>query len=218
MSGQGRTRRDCWADFGAEVIKVEYSRRMDIMRQAEKKGQAYNHHPRWLQMNRNKLSITLNPAPFVLDFATTVVTQGKIKVAQSMGRSLPVGWIVDAAGTASTRPEDFFAGGSLLHFGGHKGYALSLMTCLVGGLSGGFQAEQARLGGIFVQAIDVAAFEELETYMKNVRQFLNGIKSAPRTREDQEIVFPGERASRSRETRLRVDRDSMIIRERVKLP
>ena len=48
------------ADFGAEVIKVENSRRMDSMRGAFKENQAYNHHPRWFQINRNKLSITLN--------------------------------------------------------------------------------------------------------------------------------------------------------------
>jgi crotonobetainyl-CoA:carnitine CoA-transferase CaiB-like acyl-CoA transferase len=48
------------ADFGAEVIKVEYSRRMDGMRGARLEGQAYNHHPRWLEINRNKLSIILD--------------------------------------------------------------------------------------------------------------------------------------------------------------
>jgi crotonobetainyl-CoA:carnitine CoA-transferase CaiB-like acyl-CoA transferase len=48
------------ADYGAEVIKVEYSRRMDGMRGGRLEVQAYNHHPRWLEINRNKLSITLD--------------------------------------------------------------------------------------------------------------------------------------------------------------
>lgn len=48
------------ADFGAEVIKIEYLKRIDGMRGAKKEGQAYNHHPRWLEINRNKLSITLD--------------------------------------------------------------------------------------------------------------------------------------------------------------
>jgi crotonobetainyl-CoA:carnitine CoA-transferase CaiB-like acyl-CoA transferase len=48
------------ADFGAEVIKVEYSQRMDGMRGGRLAGQAYNHHPRLLEINRNKLSITLD--------------------------------------------------------------------------------------------------------------------------------------------------------------
>jgi len=48
------------ADFGADVIKVEYVRRMDIMRLARTEGCAYNHHPRWLQLHRNKQSVTLD--------------------------------------------------------------------------------------------------------------------------------------------------------------
>ncbi len=48
------------ADFGAEVIKIEYVRRMDGLRGAGKENQAYDHHPRWLEVNRNKKSITLD--------------------------------------------------------------------------------------------------------------------------------------------------------------
>ena len=48
------------ADFGAEVVKVEYVRRMDGMRGGRKGNQEYNHHPRWLEINRNKLSMTLD--------------------------------------------------------------------------------------------------------------------------------------------------------------
>jgi len=48
------------ADYGAEVIKIEYVRRMDGMRGGRKEREAYNHHPRWKQINRNKLSVTLD--------------------------------------------------------------------------------------------------------------------------------------------------------------
>lgn len=48
------------ADFGAEVIKVEYPRRMDGMRGGWKENQAYNRHSRWFQLNRNKLSVALD--------------------------------------------------------------------------------------------------------------------------------------------------------------
>jgi len=47
-------------DFGAEVIKVEYARRIDFMRLGRKDNEAYNHHPRWLQINRSKRSVTLD--------------------------------------------------------------------------------------------------------------------------------------------------------------
>ncbi len=48
------------ADFGAEVIKIEYVRRLDGMRGAKLEDHAYDRHPRWLEINRNKLSITLD--------------------------------------------------------------------------------------------------------------------------------------------------------------
>ncbi|HEY0384921.1 MAG TPA: Ldh family oxidoreductase [Pyrinomonadaceae bacterium] len=137
-------------------------------------------------------------APFVLDFATTMAARGKIKVALSRGVPLPEGWILDSDGKAATRPEDFFEGGSLLHFGGHKGYALSLMACLLGGLSGAFQPEHERMGGIFVQAIDVSAFHPLEGYSQNAGRFLSAIKSAPRAEAGQEVMFAGEPEARHR--------------------
>jgi crotonobetainyl-CoA:carnitine CoA-transferase CaiB-like acyl-CoA transferase len=48
------------ADFGAEVIKVEYVRRLCLLRGAKKEKKIYNSHPGWLQVNRNKYSITLD--------------------------------------------------------------------------------------------------------------------------------------------------------------
>jgi crotonobetainyl-CoA:carnitine CoA-transferase CaiB-like acyl-CoA transferase len=48
------------ADFGAEVIRVEYARRMCPLRGGILKDQKYNRHPCWHQVNRNKLSITLD--------------------------------------------------------------------------------------------------------------------------------------------------------------
>jgi crotonobetainyl-CoA:carnitine CoA-transferase CaiB-like acyl-CoA transferase len=47
-------------DFGAEVIKVEYVRRLCLLRGARKEENVYNSHPGWLQVNRNKYSITLD--------------------------------------------------------------------------------------------------------------------------------------------------------------
>ena len=48
------------ADFGAEVIRVEYVRRLCLLRGGKKENRAYNAQPDWFQVNRNKLSITLD--------------------------------------------------------------------------------------------------------------------------------------------------------------
>jgi crotonobetainyl-CoA:carnitine CoA-transferase CaiB-like acyl-CoA transferase len=48
------------ADYGAEVINVEYIKRLDMMRGALLDNQAYNNHARVWHLNRNKHSITLD--------------------------------------------------------------------------------------------------------------------------------------------------------------
>ena len=48
------------ADFGADVIRIEYARRMDVLRGGRKDDRFYDKHPRWLQVNRGKRSLTLD--------------------------------------------------------------------------------------------------------------------------------------------------------------
>jgi crotonobetainyl-CoA:carnitine CoA-transferase CaiB-like acyl-CoA transferase len=48
------------ADFGAEVIKVEYVKRLCLLRGANTVDKAYDRHPGWLQVNRGKYSVTLD--------------------------------------------------------------------------------------------------------------------------------------------------------------
>jgi len=48
------------ADFGADVVKVEFPRRLCLLRGANRDQGAYNRHPAWWQVNRNKSSIALD--------------------------------------------------------------------------------------------------------------------------------------------------------------
>ena len=73
-------------------------------------------------------------APFVLDFATTSIAGGRVALARDAHEPLPAGAAVDAAGRPTTDPGAVGRGGALLPFGGHKGYALSLMTLLLSNL------------------------------------------------------------------------------------
>ena len=52
----------------------------------------------------------------LLDFATTVVAEGKIQVARAKGADLPPGCILDKNGKPSVNPNDFYDG-----FRGSKG-------------------------------------------------------------------------------------------------
>ena len=54
---------------------------------------------------------------------------------------MPSGLIVDREGTPSIDPSDFYDGGAILAFGGHKGSGLSLFCeILAGSLTGGFSS------------------------------------------------------------------------------
>ena len=93
-------------------------------------------------------------------------------------------------------------GGFLLPFGGHKGYALSLLFSLLGGLAGDFDDEKAAMGGMFMQVIDVAAFTPLAAYQQNVRAVLDGMKAKPPAPGFDEVLVPGDFEHRSRLQRL----------------
>ena len=71
--------------------------------------------------------------PFVMDFATSVVAEGKVRVAHNAGKALPEGWILDSDGQPSTDSNALYADGMLRTAADHKGYALSLMMELLAG-------------------------------------------------------------------------------------
>ena len=76
--------------------------------------------------------------PVLVDFATSELAEGKLRVAVSRGEQLTVPAVVDAQGRPSLDPADFYDGGALVPFGGHKGYALSVVAELIGrGLAAG---------------------------------------------------------------------------------
>ena len=87
-------------------------------------------------------------------------------------------------------------------FGRHKGYALCLLTCLLGGLSGIFDLERGTMNGLFMQVINVSAFTPLQMYQRGVRAFLDGIKETPPAPGFDEVLVPGDFEHRSRVHRL----------------
>ena len=130
---------------------------------------------------------------FVLDFATTTVTYGKLEVYQRMGKKLLPGWAVDRNGAPTDDPAEARGPGALLPLGGygtagggHKGYGLGVLSeILCGVLSGGLFGKALSLvegpehrgghtghffGALRIDALrDVAAFKadmdaELRTF------------------------------------------------------
>lgn len=72
--------------------------------------------------------------PIVIDWATSTVAMGRVQQFKREGKQLPPAAAVDKNGKETTDPNAVVA---LLPFGAHKGYGLSLINELVGGLIGG---------------------------------------------------------------------------------
>ena len=72
--------------------------------------------------------------PIVIDWATSVVAMGRVQQLKREGKPLPPLAAVDQDGNPTTDPN---LAVSLLPFGAHKGYGLSLINEIVGGFIGG---------------------------------------------------------------------------------
>jgi LDH2 family malate/lactate/ureidoglycolate dehydrogenase len=143
--------------------------------------------------------------PILLDYATSAVAQGKLQIARAKGESVPLGWIIDSEGRPTTDVEAFFRGGAQLPFGGHKGYALSLIVALMSiGLSAGDDLDPAEHGScLFVVCVDPAAFRPAEDFLDYVEETAARIKAVPPAEGFDEVLLPGELEARSRIARLR---------------
>ncbi|MGI8423860.1 MAG: Ldh family oxidoreductase [Chloroflexota bacterium] len=161
---------------------------------------------------------TTDPQPLLVDFATTVVAEGKVRVARDKHDSLPPGCIVDKDGNPSTNPADFYAGGMLLPFGAHKGYALALASALLGGLAAiGDTAPNLagspvlpdlgqpgeRSGGALVIVIDPSAFGDPDAYAAGVGRVTAAVRRVPAAPGSQGVLAPGDPEARTRAQRQR---------------
>ncbi|MBI3367515.1 MAG: malate/lactate/ureidoglycolate dehydrogenase, partial [Burkholderiales bacterium] len=73
--------------------------------------------------------------PVILDFATSVIAQGKTRVAHNKGEPVAPDCLIDDHGRPTQDPRYTVVPpfGALLPFGGHKGAGLALMCELLGG-------------------------------------------------------------------------------------
>ncbi len=144
--------------------------------------------------------------PILVDMTTSVVAEGKVRVAINQGKHVPEGWLIDADGNPTTDPNDFRADppGAILPLGGvvaHKGYALGLVVELLGGtLSGEGCADGSRTmrsNGVLFTVYNIEHFTELSTYYEEVEALLRHVKSSRLAPGFKEILAPGEPEFRS---------------------
>ncbi|MCC6176897.1 MAG: Ldh family oxidoreductase [Chloroflexi bacterium] len=143
--------------------------------------------------------------PFVLDYATTAVAEGKLQVARAKQAPVPDGWIVDRDGRPTNDVEDFYTrDGMLLPFGGHKGYALSLVVEILSvALTAGdaMNDPRGRKNGAFFLAIDPAAVRPLADFAKAAAEIDARVLGVPPAPGSNGVMIPGQPEARNREAR-----------------
>jgi uncharacterized oxidoreductase len=130
--------------------------------------------------------------PFVLDFATSRVAQGKMRVAYNQGKSVQPGLLMDEQGQPTTNPgvvvvpqaNGFF--GALMPFGEHKGYGLAVACELLGGaLTGGgtwhSPSVQGRaiINSMLTVLIDPARLGTQTAFDTEARAFVDWLRQSP---------------------------------------
>jgi uncharacterized oxidoreductase len=159
--------------------------------------------------------------PFILDFATSAVAQGKMRVAHNLGKSAKPGLLIDENGHPTTNPSVVVKAqsngkyGALLTFGEHKGSGLAIACELLGGaLSGGGtwrkEANNARavMNGMLSIVIDPKAMGQDNFFYPETQAFIDWLKESPPEPGTPGMILAGEperQARLQRETGIEID-------------
>lgn len=149
--------------------------------------------------------------PVILDFATSMIAQGKTRVAMNKGERVDEGCLIDDQGRPTREPRYSVIPplGALLTFGGHKGFGMALMAELLGGaLAGGLTehggdgSKKRVLNGMFSVLFDPVKLGAFETFEAEARSFLDWVKASPPRAGFEPVQVAGEpeRAARARRT------------------
>jgi uncharacterized oxidoreductase len=158
-------------------------------------------------------------SPLVLDFATSVVAEGKVLNASFGGKKIPDDALIAPDGSTSgdphvlygdytpTGPRTYRKGtGAIRAFGEHKGSGLALMCEILGGsLTGTGATQESRkwANGMLSFYIDPARIDPEGFFPDDVSRYVAYVKSARPSTPGGEVLVPGEPEERTRAKRLK---------------
>ncbi len=151
----------------------------------------------------------LGQEPLILDFATSVVAEGKVLVASQGGKALPDDALIapdgDINGDPHTLYGDYTEGGprnyktgpgAIRAFGEHKGSGLAFMVEVLGGSltgTGAADPDQPKwANGMLSIYIDPKRLDPEGFFPKDVQRYVDFYKSSKPTRGVTEVLVPGE--------------------------
>ncbi len=165
--------------------------------------------------------------PLILDFATSAIAQGKVRVAYNRAEAVPGECLIDATGRPTTDPAVLFEAhegryGALRTMGEHKGSALAI-TCelLAGALSGAQTLHPGsalpRVGvwnHMLAIVFDPHRLGTAQAFEAQAREFIDWVRSAPPAPGHAEgaVLTPGQserQARRARAAGIRFDGETI---------
>ncbi|SDC98235.1 uncharacterized oxidoreductase [Cupriavidus sp. YR651] len=143
--------------------------------------------------------------PLVLDFATSAIALGKVRVANNKGVPVPAGSLMDPSGHPTDDPSVMFPPpgspqGALRTFGEHKGYVLAVMCELLGAaVTGGHTIrpetlthEHAVWNNMLAIIFDPARLGSTTTFGHEVEAFVEWLRASRLQPGNDAIRLPGD--------------------------
>jgi uncharacterized oxidoreductase len=157
--------------------------------------------------------------PIILDFATSLVAEGKILVAATGGKPLPTDSLVGPDGQTSgdpallygdadpaVNPGDRRGPGAITTMGGHKGSGLALMCELLAGAltgSGATGPDYNRVhNGMLSIYMSVERFDTDDSFATELKRYISYFKSSKPIQDGGDVLVPGDPEQISRAERL----------------
>jgi len=155
--------------------------------------------------------------PIVLDFATSIVAEGKVLVASRGGKKLPKGALIDSDGTlsedpavlygphAKDGPRDHTKGtGAIRAFGEHKGSGLALICELLGGAltgTGATAPDRRFANGMFAVYVDPKVVDTGNFFDGEISRYVDFFRATKPMAGVDAVLVPGDP-----ERKMRADR------------
>ncbi|MEJ2130678.1 MAG: Ldh family oxidoreductase [Gammaproteobacteria bacterium] len=138
-------------------------------------------------------------APFIFDASMSSLAANKIRLLQRMGGQVLPGWVAHPDGAPVMEEADVPENYLMLPLGGtreigsHKGFGLCMMVEILAGLlSGGGGGPLRREGSAhYFMAYDVSAFTELETFKRDMDEYLRKLLECKPAPGHERVVYAG---------------------------
>ena len=157
--------------------------------------------------------------PIVLDFATSIVAEGKVLVASRGGKKLPTGALIDSDGLLSEDPAVLYGpydaegprdhtkgSGAIRAFGEHKGSGLAFICELLGGAltgTGATSSGRRFANGMLAFYVDPKVIDTSSYFDGEIERYVDFIRATKPVTGVDSVLIPGdpERKTRTERTK-----------------